>query len=339
MFIMGENEKIDYSNDIEIPEPEMPMSSWSNDYILKTLQMEIQEMDKYPKLRTKDYNSGKIDVIVCAKDSILTLGLCLSSLVRQRDIGKIIVIHPHSDKITPFIAKGFGVKTVEEPLTSCLAWARKLGVKYTTSKWVSYVDADIILGKDHLWYLSQVANLYGNRPIAVEGILTKKRMVKSILPIGRPYKHTYLEKGDRGFTHNTIFNREVLESWRPQYTHAWEDWLLTQHVLSHEKSAWIRTKTKNVAFNLQDYDFFTRVAWASAGERMVKKLTYKFMFKSILINILRSGKMLVKLRDVTMFLEQIMIAVGKTHGYFKWNKHLELQRPQWLQQQEQEFTI
>mgnify|MGYP000406748183 CR=1 FL=1 len=212
---MGKDEKIGFiegwaeelATDEMLVEPTSILHFGDNsnrlgDYLL---QLELYQMLKYPKLRTKDDINDKVDVIVCAKDSILTLGLCLSSLVRQRDIGKIVVVHPHSDKITPFIAKGFPrVITVKEPPNYCLAWARKLGVKYTSSKWVAYVDADIILGKDHLYYIKEMCKIrvdlnltYTNQtlPVAIEGILTKKRMMKSILPLARPYSEKIFKKG------------------------------------------------------------------------------------------------------------------------------------------------
>ena len=266
-----------------------------------------------------------IDVIVCAKNARGTLALCLGALLKQKGLGKIIVVHPYDDQLTPFIARNF-LKTVvvHEALTSCLAYARKQGACFSSASWVTYVDADVILGKNHLWALYQTAKALNVKPIAVEGILQKKTLRKSILSSEQLYQTKCFVKGERGFTHNTLFNREILDSWLPPWTYAWEDYHLTQHVLKNG-GVWVRTHTPYRGLNLQDYDLFHRGAWSSAGERVVKQLGYITMVQSIFISFGAAIKSLVIRRNIRLFLEQITIGLAKLSGYFAWTKYFVLQ--------------
>ena len=116
--------------------------------------------------------SNRMDAIVCVKDGGPPFVDCLRSLEAQRGLNKIVVVTPPNDLESQLIAENF-VKTeiVLEPDNSCLAFARKMGVEACDSEYVVYVDADVILGKDHLLELKRAATFYLQKykHIAIEG--------------------------------------------------------------------------------------------------------------------------------------------------------------------------
>ncbi|MFW9805153.1 MAG: glycosyltransferase family 2 protein [Candidatus Thorarchaeota archaeon] len=200
------------------------------------------------------------------------------SVLKQPEVSSVIVVTP-TDEMDEF-ARSFEsdkIVVVREPPNFCLAWARRLGVNYAKSKYVCYVDDDVILGDGFFKpFLKKAEELEKQYPaFGIEGImhLMQYGSDKPIL-----YKEQFLKPGDRGFTHNTLLLRESLLSWRPIYTFAWEDWHLTQHIFSLG-GVWLRMKTPVVTYHYHSYATWKRQAWNTAGERMVKGLGLRPFFR------------------------------------------------------------
>ena len=268
-----------------------------------------------------------IDVIVCTlKDHDLFMG-CMECLERQRNLGKIVVVTSKWDRETIGIAECFKqTEVVFEPDNSCLAWARKLGVNATTNKSVAYVDSDVFLGKDHLVFLELVVKPLRKRKkhTVVEGILIPRIEKPSISFIPSIYETEVIPKGGRGFTHNTLFNRETLLSWKPRFTYAWEDWLLTQHVQSLGGN-WIRCRTHTNSFHIVDGSVIRQYQWDAAGERLVKNNQKKLkMTLKIARYLARGVKSSVVLKNPRYLLRNWLRAIGTTMGYFNYPKYMKL---------------
>jgi glycosyltransferase involved in cell wall biosynthesis len=271
-----------------------------------------------------------IDVIVCAKDARETLHYCLRSLVKQKFVHEILVVTPATDYSTQTIATEYKkTRLVLEPSNTCLAWARRQGIQASSSDFVAFVDADVVLAKNHLFQLYQYAQelLLHFPHVAVEGILRPHHSIKSLTIVPENlYQSRFLTYDERGYTHNTLFKRESVLSWRPQFTFAWEDWLLTAHIHSLG-GAWARYHQAAPSVHIKDYHQFKRTCWSTAGERIVKPyLTPVNILHRSYLHLLKGIKGLLQTRDIHFLLKCWVQAAGFTKGYFQWDKYMKLDR-------------
>lgn len=212
-----------------------------------------------------------IDAIVCAKDVNSDFGLCMECLERQKDLGKIIVVIPKNDRRTYETACCYRTVPIREPTISCLAWARKQGALTASNKFICFVDADVILAKDHLIQIREKAeNWLQHTPhIAIEGILNILYTKNTLTNVPVKYLPEILGVNKRGFLHNTLILRESVLSWQPPYAFAWEDFLLTRHIQSLG-GFWVRFQQEAKSLHLSDGNKFAAAKWSGAGERVVR---------------------------------------------------------------------
>jgi len=256
-----------------------------------------------------------IDVIVCVKDADQYFPLCLKCIERQKDLGKIIVVTPPNDSESQFIADLYDVTLVEEPKTSCLSWARKQGIMESSNEYVCFVDADVLLGKDHLTQLREEseAGLIGETPhVAIEGILTNKYTKNTLTNVPVKYLPEILGSRQRGFLHNTLFKRESVIHWFPVYTFAWEDWLLTRYIQS-QGGIWIRFQQNATSYHLSDGNKFKAAKWSGAGERVVRGWQWNK----------GNAKDIVLKKDGRYYCAKVVSLVGQVIGNLQASKHLE----------------
>lgn len=270
-----------------------------------------------------------IDVIVCSKDGGELFELCLKALLRQTALNKVYVITPSVESGASKGARNFeDVIVIIEPEKSCLAWARRLAVDHTTAPYLAYIDDDVVLGKDHLQQLLDYAQHLEKRyeHIAVEGILTSIVLENSItLTEEGKYTPGILAQGARGCTHNTLLRRETVESWKPHYAFAWEDWLLTQHVQNVLGGIWVRYHQKAYSIHVREYGNFRRSAWDCAGERIAKKNAKAWIVLKRSVKVCLTGlRDTFKFRNVKIFVSRSLLALGMIVGFFNWNSYIRL---------------
>jgi glycosyltransferase involved in cell wall biosynthesis len=216
------------------------------------------------------------------------------------------------------------VVVVREPDNFCLAWARRLGVNYTTQRYVCYVDDDVVLGDDYfIPVLKKIEELERSYPtFAIEGIMHTYSPGKKEPSL---YEEKTLVKGERGCTHNTTIPRETLLSWKPVYTFAFEDWHLTQHVLELG-GIWLRMKSPIVTCHYHGIDTWKRTAWDVAGERMTRGMSTAQFFKRLIDHTRGLARSIFKQRE----LENSKIYLGRIRGtvlgYLKGNEWLNMKR-------------
>ena len=262
----------------------------------------------------------KVDVIVCLNNFDNHLKQSINLLKQQTIIGLIICVVPFNFLYVNEL-KALGVTVATEDRKSCLAFARRLGVNFCSSEWIAYVDSNVFLHKKHLEQLLEIALTLPQKNVAIEGVLQNFVLKNSLTYLEGTYSFAFLKKGDRGYTHNTLLRKKTLLSWKPVFTYAFEDYLLTQHVLSLG-GVWMRTPLLNQSFHLRSYSLKKRACWASAGERLVKKVTMKERFSKSFWLLYRGLKLTVFKKDVRFFVHYTVKAFYETKGYLKWNKYI-----------------
>ena len=255
-----------------------------------------------------------IDAIVCAKDVDPNFGFGLECLERQRDLGKIIVVIPEKDRRTYETACCYRTVPIREPTVSCLAWARKQGALAASNKFICFVDADVLLGKDHLIQLRRKAErwLEFTSHVAIEGILNILYTKNTLTNVPVKYLPEFLRLNKRGFLHNTLLKRESVLSWKPQYAFAWEDYLLTRHIQSLG-GFWIRVQQEAKSLHLSDGNKYAAAKWSGAGERVVRGWSWD------------KGNALARVlqKDGRYYYAKVVSLAGQVIGNLQASKHLE----------------
>lgn len=268
-----------------------------------------------------------IDVIICVKNPPEILYLCLQALDKQKDINKIIIVLPKYDFIyyenylEIFFVKDIFI--VHEPKKSCLAYARKLGITKAESEYIAFIDADVILGKNHLSELVTYHKQVDKPYTVIEGILNIRYTKKSLTLASSKYNPKKLQRNERGFTHNTLMLRKELLNWNPPFTFAFEDYCLTRYI-HNNKGDWYRYNQKSHSIHIKEYNLFKRTKWGTAGKRIVLnpsnlciwKMCTKFVYVAI--------KKTVLLKDIHYFVHNIVLLAGTLIGHYKYQKYMEL---------------
>lgn len=255
-----------------------------------------------------------IDVIVCAKEVDPNFGLGLECLERQKDLGKIIVVIPKNDRRTYETTCCYQTVPILEPPVSCLAWARKQGALVANNKFICFVDADVILAKDHLIQLREKAEswLEHTPHIAIEGILNLKYTRNTLTNVPVKYLPEILTPKKRGFLHNTLMKRESVLSWQPPYAFAWEDFLLTRHIQSLG-GIWVRFQQEAKSLHLNDGNKYAAAKWSGAGERLVRG--WNWDKGNALARVLKT--------DGRYYYAKVVSLAGQVVGNLQASKHLE----------------
>lgn len=262
-----------------------------------------------------------IDVIVCAKNAVESLPTCCGSLRKQELLGSIICVVPFRDRETQEIARQFADITLLEPQNSCLAYARCIGSQVTASDYVAFVDSDVFLDRGHLRELLKFRKMVPRKHVVVEGILRK--ITTTRFDIDYPeYHFTYLHPNDRGYTHNTLFDRETLLGWKPRYAHAFEDWLLTQYIFSIG-GHWYRIPLNARSYHIWNGSLLKRALWNGAGERLVKGISTKQKTKNSMRLLVRGVKNSIIFQDPRWIVNCTIRSIGGLRGHLEWKKYLE----------------
>ncbi len=194
-----------------------------------------------------------------------------------------------------------------------------------------FVDDDVLLGKKHINQLlsfCHFTNEYFNlNDVVMEGILNITNWKPSVFDIPTShYSEKELIKGERGFTHNTLIPKKLIEKWKPAvFTSAFEDYLITQFILKNN-GIWIRFQQSAKSYHIRDYGMIKRVLWGTAGERIVKRMSKKIIIKRTINHLKRAFLQPFILKDVSYFIYNLKIAGASLVGYFNYQKYIELEK-------------
>jgi len=262
-----------------------------------------------------------IDIVMCTLGKRTTLPVALRCLENQRIVNKIFVVSPHDLDI---INSYRNTELVKEDDVSCLAWARKKGISYCRSKYLAFVDDDVLLHKEHLSKLHKKLIEWRKkyaRPV-VEGVLTTLSIQKmDYLRI--PYKSKILKRGERGFTHNTLFLRETISDWNPPFIHVYEDLHLTQFI--HSKGGiWLRYLQDVPSFHFSDHSEYSRKRWVFANVREQRLMGHKKVFNDMFRNLIYGLRLTLANNDVRFLVQKFKGTRGTMHGFYNWGQFVKL---------------
>lgn len=173
-----------------------------------------------------------MDIIIPTKNDRRTLRDCLESLKNQTIPCRVIIVDGNSTDKTIEIAEEYGCEIYTEPVTPNVrrsAEARNLGLKYSTSRLVGFVDADTILpptwAEDLSKYIGKWTPLSFAEMFEVVGVTSgcewkggseKSYAIHKVLQVGSTHGKSFdkVRKLDSIPTYNAIYLRGALDDVR-----------------------------------------------------------------------------------------------------------------------------
>jgi glycosyltransferase involved in cell wall biosynthesis len=157
----------------------------------------------------------------------------LKSLADNLKPDEIIVVDRHSSDGTVELARSYGASVLTDDVS--LGSARMKGVRQSRAEWIAFIDDDIILPSGFRDAIKE---------FMVEGV---GAIQAAAISVHEPYRSIHLDEfdsrmmgsdhfdylpGERGFTNATFIRRELLDGLDLSSVDSWEDWVITQRVLS-----------------------------------------------------------------------------------------------------------
>jgi len=181
---------------------------------------------------------SKITIIIPTWNSIPEICYCLDSIRKAfpRDIlHEIIIIDRFSnDGTIDFLQSQKDLPIVILSDDVSLGNARFKGLKRARTKWICFIDSDIILTPS--WfsiitrYIQKNTGMIFGITIPNDKKVRKEKILRFLLKQKNDLR--FLKKGERGFTHNTIVLRKpLLECTEIKEVNTWEDYIITQKIL------------------------------------------------------------------------------------------------------------
>jgi glycosyltransferase involved in cell wall biosynthesis len=179
-------------------------------------------------------NIKKITVIIPTWNSMPELKATLDSLKPAfgNHLEEIIIIDKHSTDETILCAYEYGCHIIWD--SSTLGHARKLGLRATKTKWIAFIDSDIVLPNN--WFKTiekyvekNVGWVYGYTKEDIEFVEKDhewKRQLRNNLP-----RKLKVGAYERAYTNNTICLREPLLDAPIEELNAWEDYEMGQWMI------------------------------------------------------------------------------------------------------------
>jgi len=263
----------------------------------------------------------KMDYVVVTYQDRDTIEATIDSIIAQENVREIIVIISDRSKD--------GTKDIVERMTLegkidmfypenvGLAFARQLAIDVTKSDWFVFVDADVELAADwavNMW--DHLEKLNGLHIGGIFGCLYRNEEHAEYLSHYTKIK----EENKRMFTHNTMIKRDLVLDWLPDIEiNAYEDYLLTQHIISKGYKCF---QLPVISFHNHSSSLWKEAIWGGAGAKLSGFYTgvggpIKYMIGSIYGGLKRT----LRQRKGSFLKYSIMIGVGMVWGYLRANKY------------------
>ncbi len=218
-------------------------------------------------------------------------------MVRNLRPDRIIIVDRDSADDTRDIALSYGCTILGD--TSSLGSARMKGVSNSSADWIAFVDDDILLPPG---FREKVGRFMAGDIGAVQC---------GAVSVHEPYRTIHLEElggrmgvgdhydltpGERGFTNATLIRRELLAGLDLSDVDTWEDWVITQKVLS-TGHRWIVVRP--FVDHIHDLgDLAEKEGWNAAG----------------ILNLARTGRMPVS-TALVHFVSKVLLALNGSIKY------------------------
>jgi len=198
--------------------------------------------------------------------------------------------------------------------TTSLGSARMRGVRESQADWIAFIDDDIVLPS-------------GFR-VAMERIMTQDigAIQAAAIWVHEPYRQIHMDEfssrmgrsdhfdylpGERGFTNATLIRRCLLEGLDLTEVNSWEDWIITQRVLSLGYR-WVVTKP--FVEHIHDFgDLAKKEGWNAAGilnlgrtGHMPVTTSLRHYFGKIALAVKGAVKYTILMKDPSQFFQYLL---------------------------------
>ena len=229
-----------------------------------------------------------LSVIIPTWNSGSRLGRSLDTVERNLRPSKVIVVDRDSEDETQDIARQYGAVVLRD--ATSLGSARMKGVRESETEWIAFVDDDISIPpgfKEELF--RQVREDVGAVQGAVRSVHVPQRdlLTASYEKRFAGDDHFDLRPGERGLTSATIIRRDLVKDLKLEDMNTWEDWIITQNVLS-AGLRWVVARPYVDHFHPYE-DLAYKEGWNAAGilnlgrtGRMSKKRALQWYLDTVL---------------------------------------------------------
>lgn len=284
-------------------------------------------------------NLDKMDYVIVTKGSDV-IKTVIVDVLSQNNCNQLHIIL--SDKateeykelimwnVTRAVSAGYRVSLTIE--NQGLAKAREIGIANVVTPWFVFVDDDCYLPR----CFSEVMTSY------LKSIIDNNILIGGLVAVGyrnlihrKYYRCKFLEDLEsaengvfncielkqRMFTYATMMRKSIVRNWSPpENTHAYEDYLLTQHILSNG----YRCFQAPVLFhhNHSGSDFKAG-CWNGAGGRQTGRFKRHRDVLKYVIQLVGGGiKQTFKMNNDWFAIYSLKVGLGVLWGYLRWKKYL-----------------
>jgi hypothetical protein len=218
-----------------------------------------------------------IDVIMCVKNpDIEIMNLSVKKIKQQPEVRRILYVVNKDTSMNPLdlmggeeIRSGFTGTTHDcwIPEEKSLSYARMLGIKYSQTPFISFVDYDVLIPKNFyrkcLKFMEKYPKIGGANGISMDTDFPRH---------GIKLKWTSkMVEIQRGLCTANIIRRNLVTDWNPPANlHALEDFHMAQYIRD-QGYKWMQLPIHVYHLSFGE-DFVKRWLWNGAGFRMIKEI-------------------------------------------------------------------
>jgi glycosyltransferase involved in cell wall biosynthesis len=262
-----------------------------------------------------------MDYVIVTYQDKDTIANAVDCIRNQCNINKLIVIISDrsqdgtKDIVENLVRDGF----VDEfyPENVGLAFARQLAIEVVNTEWFVFVDADVELCED--WAIHMYSNLIllnDEKIGAIFGCLYRNEEQEEYLCECAKIE----EEKHRMYTHNTMIKTELVKDWiPPKEVNAYEDYLLTQHIIQKGYKCF---KIPVISFHNHSSSTWKEATWAGAGAKCTGY--YKNIFtplKYLITSIYGGLKRTIRTKKGSFLKIAIIKGFGNIWGYLRSDKY------------------
>lgn len=266
----------------------------------------------------------KFDVVIPTLNSGNTLEDTLISIKKTFNdkLGDIIIIDGFSDDNTVSIANKYKCKVVIS--RESLGDARKTGVLQCKTDFIFFIDSDIIVNKK---WLNRVLYYFEDKGLNVGMIFGFTISMNEYDAKQKQYRMKLrfknsdirrLNKGQRGYTHNTLVIRDIFKYIDFKDVYSWEDYIITNKIIDSGLGVF---EINESVFHNHNEDIYKVETWNMAGYRNVIGIS-PYIFKKIAFNFLWGVFCTIRFIDMMYFFINIKIIFANLKGFIFYKKYI-----------------
>ena len=269
-------------------------------------------------------NSDKLDIIIPTWNSMPVLQNTIDSIKKSFGcfLGDIIIVDKFSTdgtKICSDINKCIYLTEKDS-----LGKARLKGLNKAKTKYIAFIDSDIILPRnwflDISSYMDKCLNwgwLYGFT-LSDNKLDSEQKRFRMNLRFPNASSFRRLKAGERGYTHNTICLREPLLNADVEGVYSWEDYVFTQNMI---KAGYGVFELPVSCKHNHNYDIYKMEKWNMAGCRYVKGFSI-YIFLKIIFHVYWGLRCSFHFRNINHLFMNLRILYNNIIGFLFYKKYL-----------------